>query len=64
MTRGANNAVQDTCHCSGRHGDQSPTAALAQTVGVAPGESVVVTDAPGIAVEQRPAFRGRRSVNM
>ena len=35
----------------------APIAARAQTVGVAPGASVVVEDAPGIAVEQYPAFR-------
>ena len=38
----------------------APAAAFAQsgiTVGVAPGPSVVVGDAPGIAVDQRPAFR-------
>lgn len=35
----------------------APAASSAQTVGVAPGTSVVITDAPGIAVEQRPAFR-------
>ena len=38
----------------------APAAAFAQsdvTVGVAPGPGVIVGDAPGIAVEQRPAFR-------
>jgi Protein of unknown function (DUF1236) len=35
----------------------SPIAARAQTVGIAPGPSVVVEDAPGIAAEQFPAFR-------
>ena len=38
----------------------APAAAFAQsdvTVGVAPRPGVIVGDAPGIAVEQRPAFR-------
>lgn len=38
----------------------APAAAFAQsdvTVGVAPGLGAIVGDAPGIAVEQRPAFR-------
>ena len=35
----------------------APIAASAQTVGVAPGPSVVVTESDGIAVAQRPAFR-------
>ena len=38
----------------------APAAAFAQndvTVGAAPGPGVIVGDAPGIAVEQRPAFR-------
>jgi Protein of unknown function (DUF1236) len=39
----------------------APAAAFAQssdvTVGVAPGPGVIVGDAPGIAVERRPAFR-------
>ena len=35
----------------------APAAALAQTVGVAPGPGVAVTDSEGIVVEQRPAFR-------
>lgn len=38
----------------------APAAAFAQsdvTVGVARGPGVIVGDAPGIAVEQRPAFR-------
>ena len=38
----------------------APATAFAQsdvTVGVAPGPGVIVGDAPGIAVERRPAFR-------
>lgn len=35
----------------------APAATLAQTVGVAPAPGVVVTEGPGIAVEQQPAFR-------
>lgn len=35
----------------------APAASSAQTVGVAPGPGVVITEAPGIEVEQRPAFR-------
>src|SRR5262245_20040365 len=35
----------------------APVAARAQTVGVAPGTSVIVEGAPGIAVESYPAFR-------
>ena len=35
----------------------APVTARAQTVGVAPGTSAVVEDAPGIAVEAYPAFR-------
>ena len=35
----------------------APIAAQAQTVGVAPGPGVVVTESEGIAVDQRPAFR-------
>jgi Protein of unknown function (DUF1236) len=35
----------------------APIALRAQTVGVAPGSSVVVEDEPGLAVEQYPAFR-------
>ncbi len=35
----------------------APIAAPAQTVGVAPGTSVVVEGAPGIAVQSYPAFR-------
>ena len=35
----------------------APAASFAQTVGVAPGPGVVITGAPVIAVEQRPAFR-------
>lgn len=35
----------------------APIAARAQTVGVAPGTSVIVEGAPGIAVESYPAFR-------
>ena len=36
----------------------TPTATLAQTVGVAPGgPGVAVTESEGITVEQRPAFR-------
>ena len=35
----------------------APAASSAQTVGVAPGPGAVIIDAPGIAVEQRPAFR-------
>ena len=34
-----------------------PVAASAQTVGIVRGESVVVDDDVGIAVDQRPAFR-------
>ena len=35
----------------------APGATLAQTVGVAPGPGVAVTESEGIVVEQRPAFR-------
>ncbi|WP_024513715.1 DUF1236 domain-containing protein [Bradyrhizobium sp. Tv2a-2] len=35
----------------------APIALRAQTVGVAPGRTVVVEDMPGIATEQYPAFR-------
>ncbi|WP_407176429.1 DUF1236 domain-containing protein [Bradyrhizobium sp. STM 3562] len=35
----------------------APILAHAQTVGVAPGTSVIVEDAPGIAAESYPAFR-------
>lgn len=35
----------------------APIAARAQTVGEAPGTSVIVEGAPGIAVESYPAFR-------
>jgi len=35
----------------------APIAAQAQTVGVAPGPGVAVTESEGIAVDQRPAFR-------
>lgn len=35
----------------------APIALRAQTVGVAPGASVVVEGAPGLAVERYPAFR-------
>jgi len=35
----------------------APIAAQAQTVGVAPGPVVAVTESEGIAVDQRPAFR-------
>ena len=35
----------------------APIAAQAQTVGVAPGPGVTVTESEGIAVDQRPAFR-------
>jgi hypothetical protein len=35
----------------------APIALRAQTVGVGPGGTVVVEEAPGIAVEQYPAFR-------
>ncbi len=34
-----------------------PLAAQAQTVGIVRGESVIVDDDAGIAVDQRPAFR-------
>jgi hypothetical protein len=34
-----------------------PLAAQAQTVGIVRGESVIVDDGIGIAVDQRPAFR-------
>lgn len=34
-----------------------PVAAQAQTVGIVRGESVIVDDDMGIAVDQRPAFR-------
>lgn len=35
----------------------APVATQAQTVGLVPGPGVVIEDDPGIAVEQRPAFR-------
>ena len=35
----------------------APIAAQAQTVGIAPGPGVAITDSGGIAVDQRPAFR-------
>ena len=35
----------------------APAAGSAQTVGAAPGRTVIVEDAPGIAAEQFPAFR-------
>jgi hypothetical protein len=35
----------------------APGAAFAQTVGVAPGPGVAVTESEGITIEQRPAFR-------
>lgn len=35
----------------------APTATFAQTVGIAPGPGVAVTESEGIAIEQRPAFR-------
>jgi hypothetical protein len=35
----------------------APGATFAQTVGVAPGPGVAVTESEGIVVEQRPAFR-------
>ena len=35
----------------------APVAAQAQTVGVVRGETAVIGDSEGIAVEQRPAFR-------
>lgn len=35
----------------------APVAASAQTVGIAPGPGVAVTESQGIVVEQRPAFR-------
>ena len=35
----------------------APAATFAQTVGIAPGPGVAVTESAGIAVEQRPAFR-------